>query len=76
MVLPSGSTLSQYISIQQNSPSNETFTKDINYVEAAFSPQDEINDDIQEQFGFFNIGDYIGDPRQISSSNTFYPDLN
>lgn len=77
MVLPSGSTLSQYISIQQQSPLNESFTKDINYVEVAFSPQDEINDDIISQFGSFNLGSYIGDPRDlISGSLNYYPDFN
>jgi hypothetical protein len=77
MVLPSGSTLSPYISIQQNSPANETFTKDVNYVEAAFSPQDEVNDDIIAQLGYFNIGSYIGDPRQlVSGSLNYYPDFN
>ena len=77
MVLPSGSTLSPYISIQQNSPAAETFTKDVNYVEAAFSPQDEVNDDIISQLGYFNIGSYIGDPRQlISGSTNYYPDFN
>ena len=71
-----GQVLSQYRTIQQDYPISQSYTEDVNYVEVGFSPQDEINDDIQEQFGFFNIGDYIGDPRQISSSNTFYPDLN
>jgi len=74
--LPSGNTLSPYISIQQQTTLNETFTKDINYVEVAFSPQDEVNDDIISQLGSFNIGNYIGDPRQISSSLTYYPDFN
>jgi hypothetical protein len=76
MVLPSGNTLSPYISIQQNSPANEQFTKDVNYVEAAFSPQDEVNDDIIAQLGYFNIGSYIGDPRYlISGSLNYYPDF-
>jgi hypothetical protein len=76
-ILPSGNTLSQYISIQQNSPTNEQFIKDINYVEAAFSPQDEVNDDIISQLGYFNIGSYIGDPRYlISGSLNYYPDFN
>ena len=73
--LPTGSTLSQYISIQQHFLMDESFSKDINYVEAGFSPQDEINDDIIEQLGSFNIGNYIGDPRQVSSSATSYPDF-
>ena len=80
-ILPSGNTLSQYISIQQNSPINEQFTKDVNYVEAAFSPQDEVNDDIIAQLGYFNMGSYIGDPRQLLSLTTsgslnYYPDFN
>jgi hypothetical protein len=76
MVLPSGNTLSPYISIQQNSPTNEQFTKDVNYIEAAFSPQDEVNDDIIAQLGYFNIGSYIGDPRYlISGSLNYYPDF-
>jgi hypothetical protein len=74
--LPSGDTLSHYISIQQHTAIDETFTKDINYIEVAFSPQDEINDDIISQLGSFNIGEYIGDPRQVSSSLTYYPDFN
>lgn len=76
-VLPTGNTLSQYISIQQHSYTGENFTKDVNYVEAAFSPQDEINDDIISQLGSFNIGNYIGDPRDIINSTlTYYPDFN
>ena len=77
LVLPSsGSTLSPYISVQQNYPqSASSYTKDINYVEVALSPQNEINDDINASLGYFNIGDYIGDPRQFASSSTSYPDL-
>jgi hypothetical protein len=45
-------------------------------LEVAFSPQNEINDDIINSLGYFNIGEYIGDPRQVSSSATSYPDLN
>ena len=64
-----GSTLSSLISIQQHSYIEEDFTKNINYVEVAFSPQNEINNDIISQLGNFNIGDYIGDQRQVTSSN-------
>ena len=31
-----------------------------NYLEVAFSPQDQINDDIIGQIGAYNLGDYIG----------------
>ena len=73
--LPSGDTLSPYRSIQQNYPSNRNYTKDVNYVEVALSPQNEINDDINSTFGYFNIGEYIGDPRQVSESHYSYPEL-
>ena len=71
---PSGSVLSQYITIQQNSYS-EVYTSDIDYVEVAFSPQDEVNDDIISQLGYFNLGNYIGDPRQMLNTIPNYPDL-
>ena len=76
-VLPEvGNTLSSYRSIQQNYPqSSSNYTKDINYIEVAFSPQNEINDNINNSFGYFNIGEYIGDPRQFNSSSYSYPDL-
>jgi hypothetical protein len=75
-ILPSGDTLSPYISIQQNPPVSQSYTRDIDYVEVAFSPQDEINIDIYDQLGYFNIGEYIGDPRQVPTQDTSYPDLN
>jgi hypothetical protein len=74
-ILPSGDTLSPYISIQQNSPISQSYTPDLNQLEVAFSPQNEINDDITAQLAGFNLGEYIGDPRQISSSATSYPAL-
>ena len=75
-VYPEGNTLSPYISVQQTSYLSESFNRDINYIEVAFSPQDEVNDDIISQLGNFNIGDYIGDPRQVSSQLTYYPNFN
>jgi len=75
LILPEGDTLSGYKSIQQTSYVSESFTPNVNYLEVAFSPQDQINDDIIGQMGYFNIGDYIGDPRLISSSDKSYPDL-
>jgi hypothetical protein len=47
----------------------------LNYLEVAFSPQNEINDDIISQIGYFNIGEFIGDPRFRSSSALSYPNL-
>lgn len=78
---PSGSSedidvLSSMKVLQQNLEASGSYSPHVNYVEIALSPQDEINDDISSQLGYFNIGDYIGDPRHISSSSTHYPDLN
>jgi hypothetical protein len=73
MIMPTGSTLSPYISIQQNPPISQSYTRDIDYVEVAFSPQDEINVDIYDQLGYFNIGEYIGDPRLVPTKEESYP---
>ena len=73
--LPSGDTLSQYRSIQQQPAGGNIYTENLAYTEIAFSPQNEINDDIMDSIGFFNIGDYIGDPRQRFTQAESYPDL-
>ena len=73
--IPDNKVLSTFDSIQQDYPISQSYTRDVNYVEVAFSPQNEINDDITSQIGFFNMGEYIGDPRLISSSAQSYPDL-
>jgi hypothetical protein len=75
LILPSGNTLSPYRSVQQNTPRKDNYTLDTNYVEVAFSPQNEINDDINSSMGYFNIGDYIGDPAQFAQSGSSYPPL-
>ena len=75
-ILPEGGTLSPIRSIQQTSFESSSYTPNADYLEVAFSPQDQINDDINAQMGYFNIGEYIGDPRHISASNRDYPDLN
>ena len=62
-------------SIQQQSFVSQSYTPNVNYLEVGFSPSNQINDDINAQLGYFNLGDYIGDPRQISSSSYTYPDL-
>jgi hypothetical protein len=73
--MPSGNTLSPFRSLAQNLSISQSYTSNTNLLEVAFSPQDEINDDISSQIGYFNIGEYIGDPRLRSSSVTSYPDL-
>ena len=75
LILPEGDTLSNQISIQQSSFTDDDYTNNLNLLEVAFSPQNEINDDIISQIGHFNIGDYIGDPRLVSSSANTYPSL-
>jgi len=74
--IPSGNVLSPIRSLSQTVEASASYTDSINYLEVAFSPQNQINDDIISQIGYFNIGDYIGDPRQRSSSAQIYPDLN
>ena len=68
-------TISALKSIQQQSFVSQSYTPSVNYLEVGFSPTNQINDDINAQLGYFNIGDYIGDPRFISSSAKSYPDL-
>jgi hypothetical protein len=75
LLLPSGDTLSNQKSIQQKSYTTDDYTNNLNLLEVAFSPQNQINDDIISQIGHFNIGDYIGDPRLVSSSADTYPSL-
>ena len=75
LILPSGNTLSNLGSIQQKSYTTQDYTNNLNLLEVAFSPQNQINDDIISQIGHFNIGDYIGDPRLVSSSANTYPSL-
>ena len=74
-VYPSGDTLSPFRSLAQNVAVSSSYTANTNLLEVAFSPQDEINEDIMDQIGFFNIGEYIGDPRLRSSSAESYPAL-
>ena len=71
--IPNSKVLSPFISIQQTVPASSSFTANVDYLEVAFSPQNEINEDINDQIGYFNIGELIGDPREVPSRNTHYP---
>ena len=73
--IPNDKVLSSQLQIQQILQVSQSSTRDVNYAEVTLSPQNEINDDINATYGYFNIGDYIGDPRQITSSLRDYPDL-
>ena len=68
--------LSSLKPLQQVSRVDPSYISNTNYLEVAFSPADQINDDINAQFGYFNLGEYIGDPRHMSSPSYNYPDLN
>jgi len=74
-LIPDANTLSNQESIQQDKTHDDIYTNNVNALEVTFSPQNEVNDDIIQQLGYFNIGDLIGDPREISSSNLSYPEL-
>ena len=75
--LPEGTQqLSNIRSIQQEpTETDDTYTDTVNQVEVVLSPTNQINDDIIDSIGYLNIGEYIGDPRQIASGSTSYPDL-
>jgi hypothetical protein len=73
--IPNSNVLSPFISIQQSPSISQSYTRDVDYIEVGFSPQNEINEDINNQLGYFNIGEFIGDPRQQSSPSVSYPDL-
>jgi hypothetical protein len=73
--VPDNRVLSPFISIQQTVPASSSYTANVDYLEVAFSPQNEINEDINNQIGYFNIGELIGDPREVPSHNTHYPAL-
>jgi hypothetical protein len=64
--IASGSTLSPFIKIEQKP--EVPLTKDTNILEIAISPQDQVNSDIINQLGYFDIDEYIGDPRDNSSN--------
>ena len=74
-VMPEGDTLSPFMALSQMVNISQSYTQNINYLEVAFSPQNEINEDIVDQLGYFNIGEYIGDPRQRFDLHNTYPDL-
>jgi hypothetical protein len=74
-IIPSGDTLSAFRSLSQNVEISQSYTVNTNLLEVAFSPQDELNDDIANQIGYYNIGEYIGDPRFRSSPALTYPEL-
>lgn len=71
-----GDILSNQFSIQQDYQISQSYTEDVNRLEVAFSPQDEINDDIIQSLGFNAIPnpleDYIF---SYNSDSTYYTGL-
>ena len=74
-IIPTGSVLSPFRSLAQNLAASQSYTANTNLLEVVFSPQNEIDQDIMDQIGYFDIGELIGDPHLRSSSATSYPDL-
>ncbi len=71
-----GDLLSPISTIQQNYEASQSYTEDTNLLEVAFSPQNEINDDIINEFGSNNIlNNVLSDPRNLSSSSDYYDEL-
>lgn len=70
-----GNVLSQYVSIQTDPFISQSYTENINALEVAFSPQDEVNDDIIQSLGYGAVQEAIADPRFRSSSADTYPQL-
>lgn len=71
-----GDILSPIGTIQQNYEASQSYTEDTNLLEVAFSPQNEINDDIINEFGSNNIlNNILSDPRNLSSSLDYYDGL-
>jgi len=68
------SVLSPFRSVQQKNYSEQQDPSS-RYLEVAFSPQNQLNDDIVNQIGYFNIGEFIGDARHFYNNDNKYPDL-
>ena len=70
-----GTGLSDIVSIQKDPFISQSYTENINSLEVAFSPQNEINDDIIQTLGYGAIQSAIADPRFRSQSSLTYPEL-
>ncbi len=70
-----GTILSSQKSIQQEYLIDKDYTNNTNYLEVAFSPQNQINEDIIQSLGNNTIQNILGDPRNISSSQDYYVGL-
>ncbi len=66
-------TLSAFRGLEQVAASTSSISSNVSSIEIAFSPQNEVDNHIKSTLGYFDIGEYIGDPRQTFYSD--YPDL-
>ena len=71
--LPEGDSLSPLVSTEQIN--NLDSTPNSNYIEVAFSPTNQVDNDIINQMGNFDLGEYIGDPREFNTDGKNYPSL-
>ena len=82
VTLAPNNTLSNLSSVEQKRNSDLASAPSVDYTEVAFSPQNEINDNIASTYGnSFDIGEYIGDtklfePRYANRHDNQYPPLN
>jgi len=70
-----GDVLSIYRSLQQDYQKDDKYTPDNNNLEVAFSPQEEINDDIIQTLGFNSISNTISNPDFLFESSDKYDGL-
>lgn len=70
-----GKVLSSQRSIEQDYQISRSYTEDITSLEVAFSPQDEVNDDIIQTYGHGVISDTFADPRERELNGDYYKPL-
>ena len=73
--IPSGSTLSALQTLDQTKKLPDNKTPNSNYLEVGFSPTNQVDSDIINHLGNFDLGEYIGDPRTSENDDKNYPDL-
>ena len=70
-----GKVLSNQKSIEQDYQISRSYTEDITSLEVGFSPQDEVNDDIIQTYGYGVIADTVADPRNRELDSDYYSNL-
>ena len=70
-----GKVLSNQKSIEQDYQISRSYTEDITSLEVGFSPQDEVNDDIIQTYGYGVISDTVADPRNRELDSDYYSNL-